>query len=984
MIRHAEQTIHTADACLRRALLCLLSALGLLTAVPSAHAQTGQRITDVVLEQEGRPVTDPAIVALVETRVGSLLDVQDVRETIAHIMSLNRFDDVQVYSEEAGDGVRVRYVLTPLHPVDRIEFRGTLGLPESDLNRLVVDRFGASPRAGRAQEITEALRAEYRRRGYVSATITPSVVETHNPDRATLIFSVVSGTRLTIADVLVTQVDADERSTIVDRPAVRAGQPFDEDAIERELREWENRLRGRGYYEARASHGSQIAEGGAFVTVNLTRGPHVAVTFTGDSLPEGERERLVPIRAEGSADEDLLEDSSRAIETYLRNRGYRDADALYTREEREGDLIITFHVDRGPRYLVHGVTISGNNSILATELVPLVRLETGAPFVSAALDGGIRSIEQLYASRGFTRVQVKADERVNVPERATDPDRPTDVVITIAEGPRTVVRSLSFEGNQAIDELTLRAASMLTEGQPFSESGLAAARERIDVEYRNLGYDSVVVTAQPAFAEGDTQVDLAFAVREGTQVIVDHIIIVGNRRISTETIQRELTLYEGQPLGLAALNNSRARLQALNLFRRIQIQPLAHGGDARRDVLIDVEEAPPTVLSYGGGLEGGYLLRTGADGLAEDHFEIAPRGFFQIGRRNLWGKNRSVDLFTRVSLRPARPTVVTVPAEPVVTDPTVPIVTDPGGRFYEYRVLGQFREPRVFSTAADFVATGIIEQAKRSSFNFARREVRAETGLRLNRLYSLVGTYSFQRTKLFDQQFTPENPPPLIDRLFPEVRLSKISASLLRDSRDDVLDASRGTFIVLDGEFAARALGSEVGFVQTYLQGFYYHRLPPRRRMVVALGARVGAAHGFMRELNGVIVQDLPASERFFAGGDTSVRGFPLDRLGNEQTMTPSGFPTGGNGVIVLNSELRVNVFGPLQAVGFADAGNVYLRAADIDITDLRPTAGFGVMYRSPVGPVRVDLGFNLDPRELVPGVVERRTVLHILLGNAF
>ena len=190
--------------------------------------------------------------------------------------------------------------------------------------------------------------------------------------------------------------------------------------------------------------------------------------------------------------------------------------------------------------------------------------------------------------------------------------------------------------------------------------------------------------------------------------------------------------------------------------------------------------------------------------------------------------------------------------------------------------------------------------------------------------------------------------------------------------------------MIVDGELAARAIGSEVGFVQTYLQGFYYHRLPSQRRIVLALGARVGLAHGFVRVLDGVTIQDLPASERFFAGGDTTVRGFTLDRLGNEETITPTGFPTGGNSVVILNSELRIAVVGPLQATGFVDAGNVFPKASDLDFTDIRPTAGFGVMYRSPVGPIRVDLGFNLNPRELVPGVQERSRVLHILLGQPF
>jgi outer membrane translocation and assembly module TamA len=435
---------------------------------------------------------------------------------------------------------------------------------------------------------------------------------------------------------------------------------------------------------------------------------------------------------------------------------------------------------------------------------------------------------------------------------------------------------------------------------------------------------------------------------------------------------------------------------ALGLFSGVQIDPVAQAGPTGgRDVIVRVQEAPPNTIGFGGGLEGGYLLRpTGAGGVAEERFELAPRGFFEIGRRNLWGKNREVNLFTRVSLR-SRDVVLDESGTRLPDD-----ARESGVGFHEYRVIGTFREPRAFGSFADVLVTGIFEQAIRSSFNFSRRVVRAEAGTRLPRGLSVAGRYSFERTKLFDEIFTEEEKP-LIDRLFPQVRLSKVAASLIHDTRDDVVDTSRGTLLVVDADFAARAIGSEVGFVKTYVQGFAFHQLPSARRIVAAFAARVGTAHGFPREVPSVdaagapvlgpdgaqevdVVQDLPASERFFAGGDTSVRGFSLDRLGNERTITPTGFPTGGNSVVVLSSELRVTMFGPLQVVGFVDAGNVFPGAAELDFTDLRPAAGGGLRYRSPVGPIRFDLGFNLNRRELVPGTRERRTVFHISLGQAF
>ena len=973
--RCKRQNAKGKSAWLRRTAI-LPFAFCLLNYALPVEAQIGRQIAEVAVEREGRPVIDPVIMGLIETHVGSPLDAREVRQTISHLMSLNRFDDVQVSSEEVSAGVRVRYVLMPLHPVDRIEFDGMLGLSEEALLRVVVDRFGSSPRAARTPEIIEALRMEYRRRGYANARIASRLVETHDPDRATLVFDISAEKRLTIADRRFTQRDADVQGTITELPDIKAGQPYDDDVVERELRAWEDTMHSRGYYEARASHGTQITDEGAVVSVTLTRGPHVTVKFVGDSLPESERERLVPIRTEGSADEDLLEDSSRAIESYLYTRGYRDANALYTNQEQNGELVITFEVNRGPRYLLRNVEITGNDAVAEQELLALIRLKPGEPFVRATVGTGIGAIERLYRTRGFTRVQVKSGESVLVPESASDPDRPIDLQIAIVEGPRTLIGTVRFEGNTAIDEPTLRGLTMVSTGQAYSESEMLAGRERIDLEYRNRGYDGVVVTSESMFVADDAQADVVFKVNEGPQVVIDHIIIVGNRRISTRTIERELLLREGEPLGYSALVESRQRLFALGLFRRAQIEALGHSGEPRRDVLVEVEESPPTELGFGGGLEGGSVLRTGENGLAQERWEIAPRGFFQIGRRNLWGKNRRVDLFTRLVLKPLDPPAVEA-SLPAVRD-------DSGGRFYEYRVLGQFREPKAFDSPADVVVTGLTEQARRSSFDFIRKEARVEAAFRLSRVYTAIGLYSFQRISLLNERFTPDAPPPLIDRLFPQVRLSKVSASLIRDKRDDPLDPSVGTMMIVDGEIAARALGSEVGFVQTYMQGFSYHRLPAQRRVVLALGARVGLAHGFLRDLDGEIVQDLPASERFFAGGDTTVRGFTLDRLGDEETITPAGFPTGGNSVIVLNSELRIAVLGPLTATGFVDAGNVFLKASDLDFTNLRTSAGFGVMYRSPVGPIRIDLGFNLDPRELHPGVQERSRVLHILLGQPF
>jgi outer membrane protein assembly complex protein YaeT len=970
--------------------------------LPSAavRAQTAgaPAVVEVRVEQEGQVVADRLINGLIATRVGEPLSMRSVRETTTHLMSLGRFEDVQSFQEPVPGGIRLRYVLVPLHPVDRVEFRGATGLSDGDLRRVLTERYGLAPSASRVEEAVEFLHQAYESRGYPKAQIAPHIEETHNPDRATLVFDIDAGPRAIIERVEFDQLDPIDDKTFLAQPAVRKGQPYDAEAIIRELQRYEDNLRARSYYAARAVHTVEFAPNGtAAVMIAVDRGPRVSVAFAGDPLPEADRERLVPVRLEGSADEDLLEDASRAIEEYLHARGYNDAFADYSRDERDGELTITYSVKRGRRHVVEAVRLNGNMAVTDAELLQLVRLKPGEPFVQATLDGGIAAIRNVYRARGFTRAMVEG-VRAELPDGnnvdAAD-DQRVDVAVNVVEGPRTLVDSVAFEGNTVFTEDQLRALVTTAPNRAFSAVEVASDRDRIDLEYRNRGYESVAIDPGAALSDNDTRANVRFAISEGPQVIVDHVIIVGNERTSAETIERELLLRPGEPLGYAARIESQQRLAALGLFRSVRIEELPHAGEPRRDVLVQVEEAPPTTIGYGGGVEGGTRLRpTGEGGQAEERFEIAPRGFFEVGRRNMWGKNRSVNLFTRVSLR----------ARDVVFSDSGIRFDEPTGDssygFNEYRVVGQYREPRIFNTAADALATGILDQAIRSSFNFIRRQARGEIGLRLSTRYSITGFYSFEHNELFDEKFPPEEQVP-IDRLFPQVRLSKFSGSVLRDSRTDLVDADGGSLLVATTDFAGRAFGSEVGFVKTYLQAFSYHRLPSARRIVLALGARVGAARGFTRAVTRVgddgnpipgadgepivdVVRDLPASERFFAGGDTTVRGFSLDRLGTPETITPSGFPTGGNGVIVLNAELRVNVFGAGDAVLFTDAGNVFPRASDLDFTNLRPAAGFGVHYRSPIGPIRVELGFNLDRRELVPGTLERGSVLHISLGRAF
>jgi len=315
-------------------------------------------------------------------------------------------------------------------------------------------------------------------------------------------------------------------------------------------------------------------------------------------------------------------------------------------------------------------------------------------------------------------------------------------------------------------------------------------------------------------------------------------------------------------------------------------------------------------------------------------------------------------------------------------------------------VFGAFREPRLLNTQADAFLTGTVEQQSRSAFNFSRRAFSAEIGRRLTNSLSLSGNYQIQRTDLFDETIAEEDKL-LIDRLFPQLVLSSFSLSGVQSTRDDAVNPTTGRYFSANGQIAARQIGSDVGFFKSYLTAQVFRTLPRSRHTIFAASGRLGTAFGFPRTVTATddqgnamftpegalvtqIVRDLPASERFFAGGDTTVRGFALDQLGAASTLDKNGFAIGGSAVVIMNAELRIPLYKELGVVGFFDAGNVFAKTSDIDFGQLRGAVGFGFRYRSPVGPIRVDLGYKTRRHEIVPGRREAANALHISLGQAF
>jgi outer membrane protein insertion porin family len=521
-----------------------------------------------------------------------------------------------------------------------------------------------------------------------------------------------------------------------------------------------------------------------------------------------------------------------------------------------------------------------------------------------------------------------ADARVeaDVPERTGD----VPVVFRVKPGPRTEVASVNVRSAVSLRGLVVDRDLRNHTGGAYHVRDVVADRNALVTAYRNAGYLAAEVRSGLQFSDDRTRVDVSFLVEPGPLTRVDHIVITGLQHTHEDIVRRELRLHEGDPLGLEAVLESQRRLGALGIFGNASITEIDPESTELRSLRVSVEERPLTSLAYSFGYSEQDRTRLSAE----------------VTRRNLGGRDRSLSLFASGSLR--------------------------GLRLY-----ATYREPYLLGKRQEIFLTGFREYEERESFKFNRYGLLLQTARRLSRFWSWIARYQAQQTRSFDVHVSLDQ----IDRTFLNATFSGPSTSVVYDTRDDPLDPHKGAFLDLDAQLSARVLGGE-SFMKAFVQGSLYRRLLPH--LMVAVSGRVGLARTFGA---GEPLR-LPLPDRFFAGGDYSLRGFELDHAGPLELSTPdpsvpdSGnvlLPTGGNALLLGSVELRQDLGRYFGLALFSDIGNVYPLARDVTLDDLRYAAGLGLRYRSAFGPIRVDWGYKLNRR---PG--ESASRLHFAIGHAF
>jgi outer membrane protein insertion porin family len=466
-------------------------------------------------------------------------------------------------------------------------------------------------------------------------------------------------------------------------------------------------------------------------------------------------------------------------------------------------------------------------------------------------------------------------------------------------------------------ELRLRA------GQPYRIRDLAADRTALLGAWRDAGYPTVGVTPEVSFSEGGGEARVRLRVEPGARADVGQIVVAGLRRTKDEVIRRELLVREGQPLGQQELLESQRRLAALGIFERTDVTVLDPENPGPRDLVVSAHEAPAMTLAYGLGYGERDRLR----------------GSVEATRRNLFGMDRALTAFIRGSFK--------------------------GSRF-----LLSYREPWLFGRRTNLFVTGFWEEEDRVSFDYNRVGAVVQVARPLERHHlNLIGRWAHQATNVFHISVPIEE----IDRQFRTYTLSGPSASLVFETRDDPLEPRRGSFLGSDLSLSLPVLGA-ARFAKGFFQVATYEQL--NSRTVVALAARLGLArtYGVGEPLA------IPLPERFFLGGAYGLRGYAEDSVGPRAPSEDGTlFSTGGNALVYAGAELRFDAGRAFSVAAFAEAGGIYLFIGDIDLGQLRYTAGLGLRYKTAFGPLRIDWGYKLNPP-----LGDKASRFHFTIGHAF
>jgi outer membrane protein assembly complex protein YaeT len=712
--------------------------------------------------------------------------------------------------------------------------------------------------------------------------------------------------------------------------------------------------------------------------VRIISGRNLRVIVEGMSISTGTLRRLLPIYAEGTVDDDLLQEGRRNLRDYLQDQGYFDADVTFATSGvlQPGDSVlvapnndtvtITYDVKSGPKHRLVGIDITGEKYFDDATLRSRLGIQPAAfaspgRFSNALLESDAASLRALYVANGFEDAKVTSDI---TPGYSGKPDQ-LFVKFQVVEGLQTRVGKLTLEGNHALTDSDLMNVIGATAGQPYSDFNVSNDRDNVLALYYDRGYpdarfNATDMPAPTSPERPEPRVDLVYHIDEGAPRRVAEVLVDGYEHTRPSVISREVQLKSGQPLSEGSVVETQRRLYDLGIFSRVSIAPQNPGGsDPDKNMLVLVEEARRYTIGYGGGLEA-QRLGGATSGPVSGQFNVSPRAIFQFSKLNLTGRADSLSFRARAS---------TLQGNGLLTYNSS---NNFGWRNLSFQLSGLYNKSRDVLT-----------------FTSTRAEGSLQFLYRLSPSSSIAWRYAYRRITVADLQISPQQIP-----LYNQpTQVSFFGVNWLRDHRDSAADPTRGNMNTVNIDLAGKPIGSAASFVRVFMENSTY--TPITRRLLFARATRLGV----MTPIGSSVSTDIPLPERFYAGGGTTLRGFALNSAGPRDPLT--GFPIGGLAMVTFNQELRFPMTLPwvgnrLGGGIFYDAGNVYSRFGALSLRIAPPapvfspsqptvcisnctnelayfshTVGLALRYNTPVGPVSIDLGYQLNPAHILIPLAE-------------
>jgi outer membrane protein insertion porin family len=853
---------------------------------------------------------------------GRPLDPEAVRRAVELIYATGRFEDVRVEAlhEPGEEGVTIVFHPLPAPLFAGVRVEGDRVLSAGSLTRIARLRPGEPLWPSRLERAARDIALALVRRGHLEALVEPRAVRV--PGGALAEFRIRAGPRVRVGGVRVEGASGAPSLDDLVRPL--PGEIYRKQRADAAREAMRHRLVDSGFWAAEVELDETYdpTRGRMSLVFRAVPGARMSLEVRGANLPAGLVSAVRDLVREGGASSDALEVGADRIESYLRSRGHREARASVAVEPREQGQAVVYDVEPGPRAEVASVEIRG----APADLLVGLRTQPGRPIEEAALEDDAARLRARLQDEGHFEARIEPD----VPEGGGQ----LPVVFLVQAGPRAIVKSVEVVGpprptagrDEGPQELALRP------GLPYRLADLARSRETLLDAWRRAGYLDVQVRPEvdlPKQGEAARDAELTeeatvrLVVEPGPRTIVEHVVLAGLRETKPVTVEREMALRPAEPFSFERLLESQRRLSGLGIFERVSITELNPERQRQRDVVVTVQEAPRTSVSYGVGYS------------EQDRL----RGSIELTRRNLSGLGRTASAFVR-------------------------------GSFRGSRALLNLREPWLFGRKLDSFFTAFWEEEERTGYNYNRKGGIVQTGRAFDPRLSLILRYVYQDTHVYNISIPPEE----IDRQYQNsYTVSGPSASIVFDTRDDPLDPHRGLFLGADAQLSLAALGG-TSYLRSFFQATSVRRL--RADLVLVVSGRLGLAATF-----GDADPLLPLPERFFAGGDFGPRGFPIDGVG-PKVVGSNGqlYPDGGNALLLGDVEARYSLTRSFQLASFLDTGNVYPEVRDLSIRNLRWSAGLGARYRTPIGPIRLDWGYVLDPRPSDQG----RSHFHLTIGYAF